>query len=94
MKNTITVDGKRLTCRIFDAGDSVADRYTIAFKGFRISNYVMNYPYLASSENPYHPGGVGLHCESRKFLTGKHLGKRVAFDALPPMVQRFILENI
>jgi len=36
MKNTITLDdGRRVVCRIFDAGPEVADRYTVAFKGHR-----------------------------------------------------------
>ncbi len=93
IKNTILVNGKRKVCRIYDAGDVVCDRFTIAFKGYR-EGYGMVYPYLASSENPFHPQGFGMHCESRDFLTGKHLGKRVNFEALPMAVQRFILQSI
>lgn len=92
--NTIQVGGKRKTCRIYDAGDQFADRYTIAFKGYRLEGYCMVYPYLSSSENPFHPQGVGQHGESKEFLTGRHLGKRVAFETLPEAVQRFILSNI
>ena len=95
MKNTIAVNGKRKVCRIFDLGpDGAFDRYTIAFKGYHVSDYGMVYPYLASSDNPFHPQGFGMHCESREFLTGKHLGKRVSFDTLPEQVQQFILQNI
>ena len=94
MKNTIIVNGKRKTCRIFDAGEAVADRYTIAFKGRRLQFYGMLYPYLASGTSPFHPQGFGLHCESNTFLTGKHLGKRIAFEALPADVQKFVLNNI
>jgi len=87
------VDGKRLVCRIFDNGGATVDRYTIALKGYR---WVLGmvYPYLASSTNPFHPQGFGQHGESREFLTGKHLGKRVAFDSLPVDVQKFVLNNI
>ena len=95
IKNTIMVKGKRKVCRIFDIGpDGAFDRYTIAFKGYYAYGYGMVYPYLASSENPFHPQGFGMHCESREFLTGKHLGKRVSFESLPEQVQQFILQNI
>lgn len=92
--NTIMVAGKRKVCRIYDAGDSVADRYTITFKGYRLKDWGMVYPYLSASEDPYHPCGVGQHGESREYMTGRHLGKRVRFEALPEPVQRFILMNI
>lgn len=94
IKNTITVNGKRRVCRIFDSGpDGAFDRYTIALKGYRVG-YGMVYPYLASSNNPFHPQGFGQHCESREFLKGKHLGKRISFDVLPEQVKQFILQSI
>ena len=95
VKNTITVYGKRKVCRIFDAGTRwPADRYTIAFKGYRVEGYGMVYPYLASSDHPFHPQVFGQHGESKEFVTGKHLGKRVDFDSLPDDVKKFILQNI
>ena len=94
INSTIMVDGKRKVCRIFDNGGASVDRYTIAFKGYRVEGWGMVYPYLASSSHPFHPQGFGQHGESREFLTGKHLGKRVAFDTLPVDVQKFILDNI
>ena len=94
MKNTIFVNGKRKTCRIWDSGSIFADRYTIAFRGYRVPNYGMIYPYLASGPDPFHPMGFGQHGESKTFLTGRHLGKRIPFDSLPEPVQRFVLSNI
>lgn len=94
MKNTITVNGKRKTCRIFDAGEQYADRYTIAFRGYRVKGYGMVYPYLASGNAPFHPQGFGQHGESRGFMSGRHLGKRRTFESLPADVRRFILSNI
>lgn len=93
MKNTISVNGKRKICRIFDKPE-YADRYTIAFRGYRDPVFGMTYPYLASSNRPFHPQGFGQHGESREFLTGRHLGKRVSFESLPDQVQQFILQNI
>jgi len=95
MKNTILVDGKRKVCRIFDTGaKGSVDRYTIAFKGYRVSGFGMVYPYLASNDAPFHPQGFGQHGENSTFLTGRRLGKRVHFDVLPLQVQQFILGNI
>ena len=93
MKNTIIVDGKRKVCRIYDMGEHMADRYTIAFKGY-LYNGRMVYPYLASGDSPYHPMGFGQHGESNIFISGREIGKRVAFETLPNDVQRFILDNI
>lgn len=94
MKNTIMVNGKRKTCRIYDFGDTVADRYTIAFRGYRAHNGLISYPYLASGDAPFHPQGFGQHGESEVFVTGRHLGKRVDFESLPLDVQRFIIQSI
>ena len=93
MKNTILVNGKRKTCRIYDAGANFADRYTIAFKGYR-TNRGMCYPYLAASDRPFHPQGFGQHGESNSFIDGKHLGKRVSFFDMTEEVQKFIIANI
>lgn len=94
MRNTIQARGKRLVCRIWDNGGSSCDRYTIAFKGARYPGYGMCYPYLAANAAPFHPQGFGQHGESKTFLTGKHLGKRIAFESLPADVQKFVLQNI
>lgn len=94
IRNTIIIDGKPKVCRIFDGGDAFADRYTIAFKGYFVPGHGMVYPYLASGPSPFHPMGFGQHCESKEFLTGRHLGKRVSFDSLPLGVQKFILQSI
>jgi hypothetical protein len=93
MKNTIQHPTRgRLVCRVFDAPE-FADRYTIAFKGWR-SHGRMVYPYLASSERPFHPQGVGLYGESANFVTGRSLGKRIPFSALPLDVQKFVMQSI
>lgn len=93
--STIVINGKRKVCRIWDTGpDGPVDRYTIAFRGWRLSGHGMVYPYLAANAAPYHPQGFGQHGESRTFLTGRHLGRRIRFEDLPEQVQRFVLQNI
>lgn len=95
VKNTLLHNGKRKVCRIFDSGpDGPCDRYTVAFKGYRSPSAGIWYPYLAASALPFHPQGFGQHGESKEFMTGRHLGKRIAFEACPPDVQRFILQNL
>ena len=95
IKNTILHNGKRKVCRIFDTGsDGPCDRYTVAFRAWRHGNQGLVYPYLAANDYPFHPVGFGQHGETRKFLTGKHLGKRIAFETLPADVKKFILQSI
>lgn len=94
IKNTIMVDGKRIVCRIFDLGESFNDRYTIAYKGFRSSSGRMVYPYTGCCDTPFSPQGIAQHGEHSEFLTGKHLGKRVAFESLPKDVQQLISISI
>jgi hypothetical protein len=91
--NTIVLpDGRRVVCRIFDTGpDGPIDRYTVAFKALRSHRGPLYFPYLAANCAPFHPLGFGQHGEADRFLTGRHLGRRVHFDALPRDVQRFIL---
>ena len=98
IKNTIMHKGKRMVCRIFDANphnldNAPFDRFTVAFKGYRVKNWGMVYPYIASSVYPFHPQGFGQHGESRTFLTGKHLGKRISFESLPVDVKSFVLQQ-
>ena len=85
VRNTIILNGKRYACRIWDNGGKTLDRYTIAFKGYRDRRMV--YPYLFSGIDPH---GMSGHGESDTFLKGKHLGKRIAFEALPEAVQNLI----
>lgn len=91
--NTIKLhDGRRVVCRIFDCGPDQWDRYLVAFKARR-SLGQLYYPYIASSEHPFHPQGFGQHGENPTFLTGRHLGKRVRFEDVPPDAQKFILQE-
>ena len=102
IKNTVTKNGKRYVCQIWDYGNGLSaedyngpcDRYTVALKGYRVEHYGVVYPYLAASAYPFHPGGFGLHGESKEFLKGKHLGKRIRFEDLPLQVQQFITQNL
>ena len=91
MKNTITLNGKRYVCRIFDNGGETLDRYTICFKAFRYNGRLV-YPYLASSADPFRC--FGQHGEADEKIDGKHLGKRIAYDDCPSDVQKFIRQEL
>lgn len=93
MRNTIDHPRGKLVCKIWDNGGKTFDRYTIVFKARRY-DYRLYWPYLGASENPFHPQGFGQHGESSEPMGGKHLGKRIAFEALPEDVQRFVLQSI
>lgn len=102
VRNSVIKNGKRYVCRIYDTGNGLpaedycgfCDRYTVVLKGYYVANHGMVYPYLASNEHPFHPGGFGQHGESKEFLNGKHLGMRVRFESLPEQVQQLIMQNL
>ena len=51
-------------------------------------------PYISASEHPFHPQVFGQHGENKDPIDGKHLGKRMAFEAMPKDVQAFIMQSI
>ena len=97
MKNSIVVDGKKRTCVIYDNGgpdapDGSIDRYTVILRAYRDKGLgCMVYPYLACSESPFQ--SFGQHGEAYESIRGKHLGKRGAFEDVPPDVKKFILQE-
>ena len=95
MKNTIQHPTRgRLVCKIWDNGGESHDRYTIAFRARRYHDGLY-WPYLAASENPFHPLGFGQYGEFSSWRDqGKHLGKRIPFEALPADVQKFVMQSI
>ena len=97
MKNSIVVDGKKRTCVIYDNGgpdapDGSIDRYTVILRAYRDKGLgCMVYPYLACSESPFQ--SFGQQGEAYESIRGKHLGKRGAFEDVPPDVKKFILQE-
>ncbi len=80
---------KRITIDCFDNGGKTADRYTIIIDGLGEQPYC-----LGASSNPYHPQGIGQHCEMKPgvyhIMDYDFLGKRIGFFELPADVRRFI----
>ena len=79
--------------KIYDAGNTVADRYTIIFVNRKTRGPLREA--LASSANPFHPQGFGQHVEC--LLPDRYyryrLGKRLTLDDLPEQVQQFVKDN-
>ena len=114
MNNTRTArlmpNGIPRYARCYDNGGTSADRYTVIFSGraakMRAPGYADQWPYLAMSESPYHPQGVGMHGHTDNFpadvnkwgfapAIGRkcHLGRRIAFSALPADCQKAALAD-
>ena len=79
--------------KIYDAGNTVADRYTIIFVNRKTRGLLCEA--LASSTNPFHPQGVGHHieCAPPDRYNRCHLGRRLTLDDLPEPVQQFVKDN-
>ena len=81
----------------YDAGDGWADRYTVFFKGRGTLMVNGSIPAvrtrycLAMSARPFHPQGVGLHTDG---IPGKHNGKRIKFEDLPPECQQCVNDTL
>ena len=79
---------KNVIC--YDAGDHVADRYTVVFLDQQ-ERMPGLYACLAMSANPFHPQGFGQHSNA---MVGSHLGKRIAFEKLPPDCQKLVRQDL
>ena len=78
--------------RCYDSGGS-GDRYTVVFTGRRGKGL-----YLGMNDKPFHPQGIGMHGEGPNGRaidrpTSGHLGKRIAFTALPPDCQKAVRQD-
>ena len=70
------------------------DRYTVVYGPEDDGQGGTFYPYLAMSEHPYAPQGVGLHCESPYRLTRGEGERCIAFDELPEDCRRAVLADL
>jgi len=71
--------------RIYDNGGKTFDRFTAVYMAHPENNGL--FAARGMSENPFHPQGFGQFCSA---MPGRHLGKRIAFEALPVDCQRLI----
>lgn len=75
--------------RLYDNGGKTTDRYTIIPPRWA-SEYQERTPgvweALGASDTPFAPQGFGMVVTA---VPGKHLGKRINWNALPDQVKRF-----
>lgn len=94
-KERFMPDGIPRKIRCYDLDDGKCfDRYTVVFTG----NYEgrEGCDYLGMSEHPFHPQGFGQHSESLDIIDRpkySHLGKKIAFEDLPPDCQRAVIDD-
>ena len=97
MKNTIIVNGKRKTCRIYDNGGKTIDRYTACFRVERMKDGTRYYPFVGFSTIPFSPLGFCQHGDDELPIdrpSGKHLGKRIPFESLNEDCQRLLIQEL
>lgn len=75
--------------RVYDNGGKTADRYTAVYLSMREGSGL--YGARAMNETPFHPQGIGMFVSA---ALGRHLGKRIAFEALPVDCQKLIRSDL
>lgn len=73
--------------RIYDNGGQTFDRYTAVYMNEPEGRGL--YGARGMSENPFE--GFGQYCSA---TPGRHLGKRISFDALPAPCQKLVLSDL
>ena len=73
--------------RIYDNGGKTFDRYTVVFMD-RPEKASGTFEAFCMSACPFHPQGFGQHASA---MTGRHLGKLIAFEDLPNDCQQAAL---
>jgi hypothetical protein len=76
--------------RCYDNGGKTADRYTVVFLK-QPENQSNTFACVGMSDNPFHPQGFGQHSTA---MLGRHLGKRIVFNQLPPDCQKLVLRDL
>lgn len=88
-------EGKPRKVRIYDNMGETADRYCVVYTGnFRGRGYRCHYVSMGSA--PYNPAGFCQHGEHTSIIdypSYSHLGKKIAFDDLPPDCQDVVLRD-
>jgi hypothetical protein len=90
------IGGQRIRC--YNNGGQWAeggsiDQYTVVYIDQR-EQWTRDgwiYSAVAMNERPFHPQGFGQHCAA---MDGPHLGKRIAFSALPADCQHMVRQDL
>jgi hypothetical protein len=78
--------------KVYDDGGRSIDRYTVVFMDQHEHSFICgrSFACLAMNGAPFHPQGFCQHSQTR---IGSHLGKRIAFAALPDDCQKAVRQE-
>lgn len=84
---TELLNGNKIRC--YDNGGKTADRFTVVYMDH--PEHGMNcFACVGMNAMPFHPQGIGQHSIA---TPGRHLGRRVAFTALPSDCQKLVRQD-
>lgn len=75
--------------RVYDNEGKTFDRFTVVYMNERERDG--SYAARGMSEHPFHPNGFGQYCSA---IPGRHLGKRIPFEALPADCKKLVLMDL
>jgi hypothetical protein len=78
---------------VYDNGGVTIDRYTVVYDvvdSFTADGKKL-YVAVSMSANPFHPQGFGQHGSA---MLGRHLGKKITVDALPPDCWKLVRQDL
>ncbi len=80
--------GQRVAC--YDNGGATCDRFTVVYldQPERAAN---TFAAVGMNHEPFHPQGFGQHTAA---MPGRHLGRRIAFAALPGDCQKLVKQDL
>ncbi len=77
--------------QVFDAGDSILDRYTVVYMDAPVPRKSGLFEGVGMNARPFHPLGFGQHEEC---APGEHLGKKISFAELPKDCRKLVLRDL
>jgi hypothetical protein len=80
----------RANIRIYDNGGQTADRFTVVYMD-RPERRPRMFEAVGMDARPFHPQGIGQHTTA---TPGRHLGRRIAFEALPADCQKVVRQDL
>ena len=76
--------------RCYDNGGKTFDRYTVIYMNdpeYKPGTFSC----VGMSEHPFHAQGFGQHSSA---MPGRHLGRRIKFEELPPDCQKLVKQDL
>lgn len=75
--------------KCYDNGGKTLDRYTVVYMDEPAGTVI--FAARAMSSKPFHPRGFGQFVGA---TPGRHLGKKIKFEELPPDCQKLVMQDL